>query len=108
VRRIKGDLKERLKHDPIQVFDGIADQVDLPYGDRVIGIGDFAFSPTPRPQFAESELAKLGQGETAGGLRPLQDDVAEGEVSGGGDGHAGGTENSGVPPVTDACTATPQ
>jgi SNF2 family DNA or RNA helicase len=63
VRRVKGDLKESLKRDPVQVFDGIADQVDLPYGDRVIGIGDFEFAPTPRPTDTEATMARLWQGQ---------------------------------------------
>jgi hypothetical protein len=108
VRRIKGDLKERLKRDPIQVFDGIADQVNLPYGDRVIGIGDFEFAPSPRPQFVESDMAKLWQGETAGGPPP-HDDVAGGEASGSGQGHEEGGGDGGVPPaVTNSGTTPPQ
>jgi hypothetical protein len=66
VRRVKGDLKESLKRDPVQVFDGIADQIDLPYSERVIGIGDFEFAPTPRPTDTESTMARLWQGEASG------------------------------------------
>jgi SNF2-related domain/Helicase conserved C-terminal domain len=65
VRRVKGDLKERLKRDPVQAFDGIADHIDLPYGDRVIGVGDFRFAPTPRPTNTESTMAKLWENEGA-------------------------------------------
>ena len=65
VRRVKGDLKERLKRDPVQAFDGIADHIDLPYGDRVIGVGDFRFAPTPRPMNTESTMAKLWENEAA-------------------------------------------
>jgi SNF2 family DNA or RNA helicase len=61
VRRVKGDLKESLRRDPVQVFDGIADQVDLPYGERVIGIGDFKFAPMPRPTDTEVMMARLWQ-----------------------------------------------
>jgi hypothetical protein len=83
VRSIKGDLKERLKRDPIQAFDGIADQVNLPYGERVIGIGEFKFAPTPRPQFGESDTAKLWQRETVGEPTPTQGDAtAVGETEG--------------------------
>ena len=66
VRRVKGDLKESLKRDPVQAFDGIADQIDLPYSERVIGIGDFKFVPTPRPTDTESTMARLWQGQTSG------------------------------------------
>ena len=31
VRRIKGESKDSLKHDPMQVFDGLGEHVDLPY-----------------------------------------------------------------------------
>lgn len=65
VRRVKGDLKERLKRDPVQAFDGIADHIDLPYGDRVIGVGDFPFAPTPRPTNTESTMARLWENEAA-------------------------------------------
>jgi SNF2-related domain/Helicase conserved C-terminal domain len=84
VRRIKGDLKERLKRDPVQVFDGIADHIELPYGDRVIGVGDFPFAPTPRPTNTESTMAKLWENEAA----QHADTIAEG----GGSGHPTGSE----------------
>ena len=69
VRRVKGETKERLKHDPIQVFDGVADQIELPYGDRVIGIGDFRFAPVPR-RSGESEMAGLWQSELLDNQQP--------------------------------------
>ncbi len=78
VRGVRGALKERLIRDPVQVFDGIADQVDLPYGERVIGIGEFEFVPTPRPQFGESDMARLWQGEAAGAPPPLHDGALAG------------------------------
>jgi len=78
VRRVKGDLKERLKRDPVQAFDGIADHIDLPYGDRVIGVGDFPFAPTPRPTNTESTMAKLWENEAA----RLADTIGETGVSG--------------------------
>ncbi len=59
VRRIKGELKDSLKLDPGQVFDGVAEHVELPYGDRVIGIGAFQFASVPRPESYESTMAKL-------------------------------------------------
>ncbi len=73
VRRVKGDLKARLMQDPVQVFDGIADQIELPYGERVIGIGEFPFAPTPHPNFAESTMAKLWATAADGGTPPLRD-----------------------------------
>jgi SNF2 domain-containing protein/helicase-like protein len=84
VRRVKGDLKERLKRDPVQAFDGIADHIDLPYGDRVIGVGDFPFAPTPRPTNTESTMAKLWENEAA----EHADTIGEA----GGSGHPPGAE----------------
>jgi len=60
VRRVTGETKERLKRDPVQVFDGVADHVELPYGDRVTGIGDFIFTPVPRPS-VHANMAELWQ-----------------------------------------------
>jgi hypothetical protein len=65
VRRVKGNLAERLRQDPAQAFDGIAGDVELPYGDRVIGIGDFPFSTAPRPANLEASMAALWEGEVS-------------------------------------------
>jgi hypothetical protein len=107
VRRIQGDLKERLKHDPVQAFDGIADHIDLPYGDRVIGVGDFQFAPTPKPTNTESTMARLWKSETAEHVGTVEEtvgtghvpgpeqkpeDPANGNVSGSAEGTAGATE----------------
>ena len=83
VRRVTGDLKERLKRDPVQAFDGVADQVNLPYGERVIGIGEFEFVPMPRPNAAESTMAALWRSEAAGDLRTPPDDSTTDQTSGG-------------------------
>jgi len=85
VRRIKGDLKERLKRDPVQAFDGIADHIDLPYGDRVIGVGDFQFAPTPKPIDTESTMARLWQSETAGQAGTDGETVEAGHIPDSGD-----------------------
>jgi hypothetical protein len=106
VRSVKGDLKERLKRDPIQVFDGIADQIALPYGQRVIGIGEFEFAPTPRPQFGDSDMAKLWQRET-GGNPPSHDDAAQGQEPRDGHRQEASVGDSPVPQaVTDSGTTT--
>ena len=133
IRRVTGPLKERLKKDPVQAFDGIADHIELPedepksfstpslndnealasdasplapppalaalrsatpdpppepplpkpseqveeaeplqenlpYGDRVIGIGAFKFSPTPKSSAnKDSTMATLWHGEPGQG-----------------------------------------
>lgn len=64
VRRVTGETKERLKRDPVQVFDGVADHVDLPYSERVTGIGEFKFAPVPRPVTEESTMAGLWTGQS--------------------------------------------
>jgi hypothetical protein len=82
VRRVKGDLKERLKRDPVQAFDGVADQVNLPYGERVIGIGEFEFARTPRPSSVEPTMAALWHTEAGGDLwspDPTASQTSEGE-----------------------------
>jgi hypothetical protein len=61
VRRVTGEAKERLKRDPVQVFDGVADYVELPYSERVTGIGAFKFVPMPRPSMEEAAMAELWQ-----------------------------------------------
>ena len=47
IRRVTGTVKDAAKQDPRSIFDGIIDDIDLPYGDRVTGIGEFEFTPTP-------------------------------------------------------------
>jgi hypothetical protein len=48
VRKLAGSKKESVRQNPAQVFDGVLDSVELPYSDRVVGIGDFEFVPVPR------------------------------------------------------------
>ena len=48
VRRLTGPMKDAVRQNPAQVFDGVLDSVELPYSDRVVGIGDFEFVPVPR------------------------------------------------------------
>ena len=98
VRRVRGDLKERLERDPIQVFDGVADQVNLPYGDRVIGIGEFTFAPTPRPNSGESDMAKLWQSGAVGNPQSPHDDITAGEAPEGEHGPQAGSEGPAVSP----------
>jgi hypothetical protein len=57
VQRVTGELKEQLKRDPGAVFDGIVGDVELPYGDRVTGIGEFDFAPIPK---AASDMPAMG------------------------------------------------
>ncbi len=92
VRNVKGDLKERLKRDPVQAFDGIADQVSLPYGDRVIGIGEFQFAPTPRPNSVEPTMAALWHSGAGRELRPPEQEPAAGQASEGEQGAQAGAE----------------
>lgn len=47
VRRVRGDNARRLKEEPVSVFDGVADAIDLhhvalEYGPRVVGVGPLA------------------------------------------------------------------
>jgi superfamily II DNA or RNA helicase len=59
VRRVTGENKERLMEDPLPIFDGLAGDVDLPYGDRVIGIGTFEFVPVPKATLEEGAMSSI-------------------------------------------------
>jgi superfamily II DNA or RNA helicase len=59
VRRVTGERKEQLKIDPTPVFDGILGDVELPYSDRVIGIGKYEFAPVPRADGDDSSMSAL-------------------------------------------------
>ena len=67
VQRVRGEKQAELLKDPLQVFDGIAGDVELPpsYSDRVIGIGTFVYQPVPKATEDESHLASLW-GATSG------------------------------------------
>ncbi len=76
VQRVRGEKQAELLKDPLQVFDGIAGDVELPpsYSDRVIGIGAFVYQPVPKANEDESRLTSLwgaasgttGSGSSAG------------------------------------------
>jgi hypothetical protein len=67
VQRVRGPLRETLERDPLQVFDGIAGDVELPesYGERVIGIGTFQYDPVPKAASDESSMADLWSAATS-------------------------------------------
>jgi superfamily II DNA or RNA helicase len=48
LQRLSGDAKQDAVKNPAQFFDGLLGRVDLPYGRRVEGIGDFPFASAPR------------------------------------------------------------
>jgi hypothetical protein len=62
VRRVTGEMKQRLMNDPAVVFDGIAGDVELSYSDRVTGIGEFEFAPVPKSTSDESGMGSLWAG----------------------------------------------
>jgi hypothetical protein len=64
VRRVTGKAKEHLLQDPAQVFEGVIDHVELPYSERVIGIGEFQFTPMPRSAFRDVTMAGLWEQPT--------------------------------------------
>lgn len=69
VRRVTGKTKEQLLEDPAQAFEGVIDHVELPYRERVIGIGEFQFTPVPRQIFHDATMAGLWQhGAVTNGL----------------------------------------
>jgi hypothetical protein len=62
VQRLKGPATASLKENPAQVFDGVLDSVELPYSDRVIGIGAFQFVSTPKAVPMDVRMADLWKG----------------------------------------------
>ena len=66
VRRVTGEEKQRLKEDPRPIFDGVTGDVDLPYGERVTGIGAFEFVPTPKASLEEGPMSALFGDRSAG------------------------------------------
>ena len=84
VRRVQGPLKETLKRNPVQAFDGVADQIDLPYGERVIGLGEFQFASTPRPNVQGSTMAGLWNAEASSNSATRQSDPNTGTSANGG------------------------
>jgi SNF2-related domain len=74
IRRVSGAMKERIIANPEQVFDGVLESVELPdpstdYGERVIGIGTFEYTPIPRQpsdDLSMGALWKEGVGPTTG------------------------------------------
>jgi hypothetical protein len=70
VQRVRGSRKDELIRDPLQAFDGIAGDVELPesYSDRVIGIGEFSYAPVPKTPGDETSLSELwGAGSSSFG-----------------------------------------
>lgn len=59
VRRVTGEKKQQLVRDPTQVFEGVIDHVELPYSERVLGIGEFRFTPVPRLNLQDTGMAGL-------------------------------------------------
>ena len=59
VRQLTGSRKEAVRQNPAQVFDGVLDSIELPYSDRVVGIGDFEFVPVPRSPEDSGNMSAL-------------------------------------------------
>lgn len=66
VRRVTGEDKQRLKEDPRPIFDGVAGDVELPYGERVTGIGTFEFVPIPKANLEDGTMSALFGDNSAG------------------------------------------
>ena len=81
VRRVTGERKDALKADPRPIFDGVGGDVELPYGDRVLGIGEYDFVPIPKTSSDEGPMSGLWGAASANsgstGSEPTIDDDAE-------------------------------
>jgi hypothetical protein len=76
VQRVKGEVKEKLKADPAQIFDGVTGDVELPYGDRVIGIGSVVYDPVPKGQPGEGAMSELfGAAGSSGDRQESEDKI---------------------------------
>lgn len=65
VRKITGEEAGRLRSDPVQIFDGVADAIDLSdvqmeYGPRVIGIGTLTLPSNVRADDGPTMIQRLG------------------------------------------------
>jgi hypothetical protein len=74
VQKVRGELKEAILRDPVQIFDGIAGDVEIPdsYSDRVIGIGHFVYTPVPK-----ADTDEVGLGELWTGTSPSSEERAK-------------------------------
>ena len=59
VRAVTGAEKQRLIEDPRPIFDGVAGDVDLPYSDRVTGVGAFIFDSVPKNEDEGERMSSL-------------------------------------------------
>ncbi len=56
VRHARGDLKKTAITNPEAFFDGVLQSVDLPYGRRVEGVGEFPFAPMPSQNYLRTGI----------------------------------------------------
>jgi hypothetical protein len=81
VQRVTGEVKRSLANDPSPIFDGIAGDVDLPYGDRVIGIGEYEFVSIPKATADEGAMSGLfgdiKAAETSSGQQVNNEDLGQ-------------------------------
>ena len=77
VRRVTGEAKQKLKDDPSPIFDGVTGDVDLPYGERVTGIGSYEFIPVPKVSIEEGPMSSLLGDHTSGKSSKAAPDAKE-------------------------------
>lgn len=77
VHRVTGGDKKRLKDDPRPIFDGVTGDVELPYGERVTGIGEYEFVPIPKANPEEGPMTGLFGDDAPGGSSSARPDIAE-------------------------------
>lgn len=64
VRRARGAEKAAALESPASVFDGVLDAVEISYGPRVVGVGDFPFTAVPAdPREGGGFFAGVERGE---------------------------------------------
>jgi len=99
VKRLSGPQKASVQANPAQVFDGVLDSVELPYGERVVGIGDFQFTPTPKAVAPDGGMAPLWQDaapEPSGEGELPPDKLGADDVTGRDSAPEGGSDREGM------------
>ena len=77
VKSVTGDDKQRLRDDPRPIFDGVTGDVELPYGERVTGIGEYEFVPIPKTNLDEGPMSGLLGDHAPSGSSKSKPDITE-------------------------------
>lgn len=77
LQRLQGASKQEALQNPGRYFDGLLGRIDLPYGRRVEGVGNFPFAAAPR-----AGTARSGIFDGTERVVPVDPDVTSGDLAG--------------------------